>query len=303
MKLLNVVLREILVFLEFKDIVNSGLAFVSKKFYHNIVEDNEVLRRMIPRYVAIIRDYDREVRYHNMISSMVRDQNSEYQDRQLKNFSKFYDSCESKLWNILRVLESDVSQEFTVELARISGVRHRFNENIRLKKIFNNLEGIYYSQREDYLKNQIFCATGIIKPFQIDIFNGQVAIKSEDTDMNESIESSGSENSSSDPENSDEFEAKCELAVPSSELFDELKIAEFEKSSLESIPFWNGFKVLFSNYATTPIKTIAIFVHDYPMTVEDHPLAHIVKEKFLDAVMGNKLKILPSKTLMIAYQY
>ncbi|CAI2385656.1 unnamed protein product [Moneuplotes crassus] len=60
MKLLNVLLREILLFLEFRDIHRSQLHLVNKQFFHIIVEDNELVRRILPLHLQLIFDYEQE---------------------------------------------------------------------------------------------------------------------------------------------------------------------------------------------------------------------------------------------------
>ncbi|CAI2367295.1 unnamed protein product [Moneuplotes crassus] len=279
MKLLNTVLREILLFLEFKDIVNSGLPFVSKIFYQNIVQDNEVFRRMVPRYVALIKDNDQELAYYNMVMKLKESDSSLFEQKTLEDFDKFYENSKSKLWDTLRRLEIAVSNEIHVELFRVSGAKDRPSQNRDLKYIFSSCSHIFYSRYEGGMKNKIFCATGIM-------LVDKYSLESESSDEDYCEHNEGDNNEKESLTGYVTFsEIKNDFArfTAPMEQFNPKAISKCQIFSLDSIPLWNKFKVFSSNYATQPIKTFAIFVHDFPLHPEDHPLSHIVKESFLNA--------------------
>jgi hypothetical protein len=50
-------------FLTFRDIAKSQLYLVNKLFYHNIIEDNELIYRIFIRHFGFIDDFDVEKEY------------------------------------------------------------------------------------------------------------------------------------------------------------------------------------------------------------------------------------------------
>lgn len=67
MKLTNITLKEIWVFLSFKDIVESQLHLVNKFFYHNLIENTELIYRIFIRHFGFIDDFDQEQEYMQTI--------------------------------------------------------------------------------------------------------------------------------------------------------------------------------------------------------------------------------------------
>ncbi|CAI2361366.1 unnamed protein product [Moneuplotes crassus] len=163
MKFLNTIFKEILVFLEFRDITGSQLAFVNKQFYHNIVEDNTLIRRILMNYLVIITDYEKEEEYQRAILLDLHErrclaENAKEEFEEVK-FSKYYDSPAKELAPLFNKFSRKYDKKQLVCTWRTTaGYETEVNEIVR---IFMDDRSIYYSAEQGYFPNGVYCVTGI----------------------------------------------------------------------------------------------------------------------------------------------
>ncbi|CAI2386711.1 unnamed protein product [Moneuplotes crassus] len=341
MKLTNIVIREILLFLEFQELADNRLELVSKIFYHNIMEDNELLRRMINNYLDMIKDYQKEQEYQDSILETRKFKEQENSKEEIKEperkYIKVYDDIHSNPIKLLKSLFNH-SNKLMLMCERTTGGYQRGHESIYC--LFQGREGFYNSCESNYFPNGLMCITAIpysedpnkvsckdakIKEAQNlsklyqDLTLGELDSKTKNLRYSCSRYHIPSDESSSNIDDENEvkesFYHKLYLKAKDYNLKKSYRILEDHSyRNLEYIAHDKGFadssdrfysqeynkiiefdtiiqreiarEKLFmlteveihpANYCTCPAKAIAIFVHDYPIIPEDHPLTTIVK--------------------------
>ncbi|CAI2386566.1 unnamed protein product [Moneuplotes crassus] len=331
MKLQNITLREILLFLEFQDLADNRLELVNKKFYHNIMEDNELLRRMLDNYLGMIKDYQREQEYHDSILDNRRAKEQENSKEEMKEperkYIKLYDDSNS---NIIRLMKSLLkeSSKLMVMCERTTAGHQRGYDNIYV--IFQGNGNYYNSCPDIYYPNGLMCITGLPysedPPQQENKTDGVAKAREigrvyqnttlEELEKNSKYRESrygyDSYSSDSDEEmiedivkkNVKEYSLKSAYKVledtayksPNLIAHDKgfvdkddkyygqrhTKIVEFDTTmqreiSRDKLFMLTQVEIHPSNWCTCNIKAFAVFVHDYPVVPEDHPLTTIVK--------------------------
>ncbi|CAI2386600.1 unnamed protein product [Moneuplotes crassus] len=334
MKLQNITLREILLFLEYQDLADNRLEFVSKKFYHNIMEDNELLRRMLDNYLGMIKDYQREQEYHDSILNNRRSKEQENSKEEMKEperkYIKLYDDTNS---NIIRLLKSlfRESNKLMVICERTTGGHQRGCDNIQ--EIFQDHGDEYNACPDIYFPNGLMCITalpysedpqqernkieGVVKAKEL----GRVYLNKtlEELEKNSrhaeyefghySYYSYSSDSDEEVPENAGKKMAKEYSLKSAYKVLEDTayknpnliahdkgfankddkyhgerhtKIVEFDTTmqreiSRDRLFMLTQVEIRPADCCTCNIKAFAVFVHDYPVVPEDHPLTTIVK--------------------------
>ncbi|CAI2382677.1 unnamed protein product [Moneuplotes crassus] len=316
MKLLNTVLREILLFLEFKDIVNSNLAFVNKQFFHNIVQDTELLRRMLDIAIPLVKDYARQEQYYASVTSKILRLKHQHLngDEEFKEsnipFKRLFEFCAKDLAEFMLKINKQEHLKQLVCTQRTTGGAETFDD--QCLRAFLETESIYYSNDEDTYTNGVFCVTGI--PLEQDLINETKAkelfikvlniqyeigdIKTEEEGKQEDYSRWAKVNEIR-VQDLHKNDTECEPA----ELFNrwyrnrlmynirkeeikeedcniEYDISVHQEIMKDSLFYWSQFHVMETRRATCPIETLAIFTHDYPIKTECHPLVHIIKDLY-----------------------
>ncbi|CAI2360205.1 unnamed protein product [Moneuplotes crassus] len=316
MKFLNTILREILFFLEFKDIVRSSLAFVNKQFFNNIVEDTELLCRLIDRMVPLVKDYDRQEQYYASVTSKIlrlkqkhESGNEEFKDPEMQ-FQRMKDYSTKEL--VLFILETEklnIKTELVCTQRVTGGV---MRAPIRCLRAFLNCNSIYHSEKVELHKNGVLCMTGIpIESLREDTEKArnllQKVVEIQDSigykipskiqqqrnykeiEGKEAsfIEALNKENLSTDSRTSFKYWYLNRMiySLPEIPSKTQSSIIQFDTSVHQELMkdrlfFWKGLQVMKTRNASCPIKALAVFTHDYPIKVEEHPLVHIVKDLY-----------------------
>ncbi|CAI2385164.1 unnamed protein product [Moneuplotes crassus] len=164
MKLQNVVLREILLFLSLQELMQARLELVSKQFYHNILEDNELLRRMIQNYLCLTKDYSKEQEYQETVLSIFakEDEHKDQEDleeRKQRPYLKIYDDPSSDVFPVLKkIFREPKSLSFIVQ--RTTGGQQYGLQNA--KSLFNDDGRRYNTGPEEYFPNGVCCISALV---------------------------------------------------------------------------------------------------------------------------------------------
>ncbi|CAI2359382.1 unnamed protein product [Moneuplotes crassus] len=315
MKLLNTVLREILLFLEFKDIVNSNLAFVNKQFFHNIVQDTELLRRMLDIAIPLVKDYARQEQYYASVTSEIlrlKHQHlmcdEEFKEPEIQ-LQRLYEYSIKDLASFLHLM---TKQEFKMPLVcttRSSGGAETSSE--QCISAFLDLGTVYYSAKESKFTNGVLCVTGIFleenaaneaeakqlldRVIQIQSEIGHPSIEEEKEDYSriknllkygdctiEEIQGA------TEPSKiyTNKYRNRLVYNVQDQNYQEENTNIEHDvlvhKELMKDKLFcWNEVHVSkIRESATCPIRALVVFTHDYPIRAEEHPLVHIVKDMY-----------------------
>ncbi|CAI2387476.1 unnamed protein product [Moneuplotes crassus] len=314
MKIHNIVLREILLFLEFQDIKQSKLHLVNKQFYHNIIENPELIRRMIPHLLTLTMDYTSELSYQTSI--LQKSTSTPSAPTSPLKFLKFYEgTClpsesenfSSQGFSVGRVIEIMTGQVADVKegkgellccvCKRTTGGQ---DEGIRnVKCIFENekycFKEAYNSGEQLYFPNGICCATAI------PLYEDNKASGS-DKDGHDDIK----EDFDDDEENRRLEDYKYEkfnlnhiydnytfvghpkTLAQNPHFYDnceDSKIIEIDTSYYDDLIIQNLFcinEVKISSFfdSSCPVKAIAFLVHDIPINCEDHPLSLLIQKVY-----------------------
>ncbi|CAI2385441.1 unnamed protein product [Moneuplotes crassus] len=161
MKLLNVLIREILLFLDFKDIQKSRLHLVNKQFYHNIVEDNELIRRMFRIHIPLALDYEKERQFHLEITTACKNLEDEELKQDENNEIRIYDSSGSSLLSTLANTYTK-SERLLFFCKRCTGGYNReYEVLLRIFDFPKSSNDFYRSARGRYHPNGLLCITGV----------------------------------------------------------------------------------------------------------------------------------------------
>ncbi|CAI2362861.1 unnamed protein product [Moneuplotes crassus] len=160
MKFLNTILKEILVFLEFRDITSSQLAFVNKQFYENIVEDPQVIKTLLTQNFGnfiYIEDFEKEEEYQREILQNIAKLKGEEESK--IEFVPFYDSPVKELVPLFKLFARKKDKKQLVCTYRSTGGYEQ--EATEMISIFMEDRSIYYSGKQKNFPNGICCITGI----------------------------------------------------------------------------------------------------------------------------------------------
>ncbi|CAI2386401.1 unnamed protein product [Moneuplotes crassus] len=170
MKLTNIIIREILLFLEFEDLADNRLELISKKFYHNIMEDNELLRRMLDNCLGMIKDYQREQEYQDSILDNRNATNGEHISDDTKKikrkYMKIYDDSSSNSIRLFKSLSKRKRKLLT--MCERSTAGHQLGKN-NISDIFQGTGNNYNTCPEIYYPNGLMCIT--LFPYAPDQYN------------------------------------------------------------------------------------------------------------------------------------
>ncbi|CAI2384296.1 unnamed protein product [Moneuplotes crassus] len=161
MKLLNIIIREILLYLEFKDIQKARLHLINKQFYHNIIEDNEFLRRALLNKVSLCLDYNQEEQYQKEILERLGNSFPEENKCDGSMPVRIYENIESSPIHILLKLQKSPRRVFCI-CQRTTG-----GQQYSLRNAFYTFCDVqpfnqYNSCPELYFPNGVCCITGLL---------------------------------------------------------------------------------------------------------------------------------------------
>ncbi|CAI2387277.1 unnamed protein product [Moneuplotes crassus] len=335
MKLLNVIIREILLYIEFEDIIKTQLYLVDKQFYHNIIQDNELLRRILFNQVALVLDYEKELKYQRLLNQKHDISQSEdinlvkfYEDpdsqllsilMKLKNTQKLLSVChrstgghedgQPKVGNIFEAVSGYKNQAYSAEqiyypngLYCITGSPyHQVNENLpQLKILVDNLW--------DSLKSKDICNEGFV--VEVDQIRANLEKSTQgDKDIEKALESLQTlfcnKMNRQLTYNDLEYVAhdKSDAARRNfGHLEDHNKIIEYNTKGYDHLIRQNLFII---NKVTSmkmigcccPAKAFAILVHDTQINCEDHPLALMIKKVYELSGWTHKKPLIDVNTL------
>ncbi|CAI2381837.1 unnamed protein product [Moneuplotes crassus] len=320
MKFLNIVLREILIYLEFEDIQKSKLHLVNKQFYHNIIEDNELLRRMLLQKITLVMDYDKEEQYHREV--ILNNKNEQAEESKIEELTavKFYEDPRTSLIPLLLELQKE-QERLLLVFQRTSGGHYKDYDKVENVFLDNEeMEIQYYSAPQVFFPNGLCCLTGIVYGTEskelkywlraVDIIEPNCKIK-----LKSLIDSAIKQSDSSFGINIINILTKTERAIKSvlennlnklsiyengkyiqhdkqdkkanhtKKLKERNQTYQYDTSCYDNLIRQNLFlikeiKVMGKIISSCPIKAIALFVHDFPTIPENHPLVLLTQKVY-----------------------
>ncbi|CAI2384420.1 unnamed protein product [Moneuplotes crassus] len=320
MKLLNVIIREILIYLEFEDIQKSKLHLVNKQFYHNIIEDNELLRRMLLQKIGLVMDYDKEEQYHREI--ILNNKNEQAEEPIIEELTavKFYEDPRTSLIPVLLELQKE-QERLLLVFQRTSGGHYKGYDKV--ENVFLDNEGMenqYYSAPQVFFPNGLCCVTGAVYgteskelEYWLDAMN--IIDSNIDVKLTNFVDATLLKNDTSSEINGLDIKASTTIIIKNAfenylnkqniynkgsyiphnkadesandvaKSFSENQIYQYDTSCYDELIIKHLFLIeeitcMKAVMCLSPIKAFALFVHDTPMNPEDHPLTLLIKKVY-----------------------
>ncbi|CAI2386250.1 unnamed protein product [Moneuplotes crassus] len=308
--------------------MDNRLELVSKKFYHNIMEDNELLRRMLDNYLGIVKDYEREQEYQDSILDYRKAKQEENNKEEIKEPERKYIRYMMTTASIIKIYHrmSKKGTKLSVMCARSTG-GHQINHN-NIFCVFQGTGDHYNTCIENYFPNGLSCITGIPYSENPRTVENKASKLTQANELCEIYQQTSLDSLSTirsgglrykyrvlypSSSSSDDEEMCCEeKTIPLHKAYkrlenssykapelighdkgnvrkslsyyqeDHTKIIEFDISiqrelTREKLFVLDNIKIHRLLNCNSNIKAFALFVHDYPVIPEDHPLTTIVK--------------------------
>ena len=294
-------------YLEFKDVIANRLFFVSKAFYHNIIEDNELMRRMLMLYLGVINDSQNEEEYQYFVNQLISKANGEEEEEAKCNFTWVYEKPAKELALLFNRYSRKFSTKQMVCAFRTTGGyeddiediiqifthdRHAYwsDEIRKIKHLPISVTGIAWEEDSfDYLnaKELLRNAINWSNKLNIELNHSFIDIEKSEFNLGEAIAFDLDEEDLSwqEPKLLNYWLRNRLIHLPIFNVVKdekdgivELDITLHQILSRNTLFSWNYFKVGKLKFYSCPSVAFAIFVHDYPIWTENHPIPSLIEK-------------------------
>ena len=293
-------------YLEFNDIWKQKLFLLNKAFYHNIIEDSELMRRILMINLGIINDLDNEKSYQYFVNGLIKKANGDADEEVKLELDRVYERPSRELATMFYKYSKKSRTKQLVCGFRTTG---GYDDDIEdIIQIFTDVDEAYWSSEIREIKilpisitgiaweenfSDYECAKKILE--EIIYWSNKLGIKLTDSLID--IENSKlkyveyanldvrTENLKIQNERLLNFWQRNRLIhQPMFHTIqnDKNGIVEFDITlhqilSKNSLLSWNSFKIgQLDKIYTCPVNAYAIFVCDTPISPEYHPLPFLI---------------------------